>query len=233
MRLGILDCDHIDDRESNYGDYYSERFIKCLKPRLAGWTYSSYRAIDGELPSSLSECDAWLLTGSRYDAYGDIPWISALSRFVEEAINAGHKMVGVCFGHQLLAQALGGRVAPSECGWQLGVQHYQLLASRPWMSGDVETLTLPVAHQDQVQKLPQEASLLAQGECCPHFIYEYRNQILGIQGHPEFDPAYLEILLDKLSDKLTPEQRERGLASLANPRLDCERVLDWIANFLR
>ncbi|HDZ8830608.1 TPA: glutamine amidotransferase, partial [Aeromonas dhakensis] len=107
MRLGILDCDRLDpDLAGDFGPVYSEMFIKGFRALAPGLEFRVWSALDGELPADLHECDAWLITGSRHDAYSDIPWIQALRDWIRRAHDADVKLAGVCFGHQVIAQAL-------------------------------------------------------------------------------------------------------------------------------
>ncbi len=110
MRLGILDCDRLDpDLADRFGPVYSEMFIRGFQPLAPELEFRVWSAINGELPEDLHECDAWLITGSRHDAYSDIPWIQALRAWIRQAHDADVKLAGICFGHQVIAQALGGR----------------------------------------------------------------------------------------------------------------------------
>ncbi|VXA76741.1 hypothetical protein AERO9A_110054 [Aeromonas salmonicida] len=118
MRLGILDCDRLDpDLADHFGPVYSEMFIKGFRALAPELEFRIWSALDGELPDDLQECDAWLITGSRHDAYSDLPWIQALRAWIRLAHDADVKLAGVCFGHQVIAQALGGEVVKSTKGW--------------------------------------------------------------------------------------------------------------------
>ncbi|WP_444978946.1 glutamine amidotransferase-related protein, partial [Aeromonas caviae] len=120
MRLGILDCDRLDpDLVGDFGPVYSEMFIKGFRALAPELEFRVWSALDGDLPLDLTECDAWLITGSRHDAYSDIPWILALRDWIRRAHDANVKLAGVCFGHQVIAQALGGEVMKSTKGWGL------------------------------------------------------------------------------------------------------------------
>ncbi len=132
MRLGILDCDRLDpDLADRFGPVYSEMFIKGFQPLAPELEFRVWSAIDGELPEDLHECDAWLITGSRHDAYSDIPWIQALRGWIRRAHDADVKLAGICFGHQVIAQALGGEVVKSTKGWGLGVSVHPMLEDAP------------------------------------------------------------------------------------------------------
>ncbi len=132
MRLGILDCDRLDpDLADRFGPVYSEMFIRGFQPLAPELEFRVWSAIDGELPEDLHECDAWLITGSRHDAYSDIPWIQALRGWIRRAHDADVKLAGICFGHQVIAQALGGEVVKSTKGWGLGVSVHPMLEDAP------------------------------------------------------------------------------------------------------
>ncbi|MBX2838181.1 MAG: type 1 glutamine amidotransferase, partial [Gammaproteobacteria bacterium] len=186
--LGILICGHIpEEMQDKYGDY------KRSFERLLGedsFDYSGYYVLENEFPDSVDTCDAWLLTGSRHGVYEDHDWIPPLEKFVVEAYNKNIPMVGICFGHQLLAQALGGKVEKFEGGWSAGRVEYAL----------DERFGAPVAalhafHQDQVVELPPQATSLGSTEFCQYAAIAYGDKALSLQPHPEFDDEFLSDLL--------------------------------------
>lgn len=154
MRLGILDCDRLDpDLVGDFGPVYSEMFIKGFRALAPELEFRVWSALDGDLPLDLTECDAWLITGSRHDAYSDIPWILALRDWIRRAHDANVKLAGVCFGHQVIAQALGGEVMKSTKGWGLGVSVHAMQTTKPWMAPGLDTIRILASHQDQVEQL--------------------------------------------------------------------------------
>ncbi|MGY3853207.1 glutamine amidotransferase-related protein [Aeromonas aquatilis] len=232
MRLGILDCDRLDpDLADRFGPVYSEMFIRgfaALSPELE---FRVWSALDGELPEDLHECDAWLITGSRHDAYSDIPWIQALRAWIRQAHDADVKLAGVCFGHQVIAQALGGEVVKSTKGWGLGVSVHPMLADEPWMAPARDQIRILASHQDQVALLPPGATRLAGNDFCPNFMFLQGNNIVAIQGHPEFSVEYNRALIERRRGLLPDERYQSSLSSLEG-EVDSATMMQWLLQFL-
>lgn len=184
----------------------------------------------GELPASTGECEAWIGTGSRYSVYDDEPWIHAYAGLVRRFHAGAAPFVGVCFGHQMLGHALGGRVARSERGWCIGVHQFTVQRQATWMRPRLETFGVVMSCQDQVEELPPGATLLAGNANCPHGMFQL-GPLLGIQGHPEYTPEYSEALMLSRLDRIGAERVRQGQASLADPRHPRE-LGAWIRNFL-
>jgi GMP synthase-like glutamine amidotransferase len=145
--IGLLECDHVDERFRAVSDGdYVELFGRLFGAHVPDIELRPYDVVGGELPDGPDACDGWVCTGSRHSAYDDLPWIAELLRFIRAVAGSGRPFVGICFGHQALAQALGGRVAKAEGGWGAGI--------RPVAVDGVGTLQLHFMHQDQVVELP-------------------------------------------------------------------------------
>lgn len=233
-RLGFLVCDvplqHLADRHGDYPAMFADAFAEVSD--VIDWQV--YRVSEGQMAGSPAECDAWLISGSRHGAYDDLPWIEPLAAFVR-AIDAAHvPCVGLCFGHQMIAHALGAPVAKSERGWGLGIHSYALEsgASRAWMAPPLPEVVLPVCHQDQVLALPPGATRLAANQHCPNFIVQFSDSLLGIQGHPEFSPAFLGELVEWRRDDLPAAVYDSARSSLQRAH-DNRTVKQWILQFLQ
>ena len=165
-------------------------------------------------------------------AYDPAAWIAPAEDFLRAARGKA-ALVGVCFGHQLMAQAFGGEVIKSPKGWGVGEADYRIVAREPWMDGEVETIRLPASHQDQVVSLPPGAQVFAASDFTPFAGLAWPNdRAISIQPHPEFEPAYAISLIETRRDgPLTPDQAERAVASFAGPD-DRARVGGWINAFL-
>ncbi|MCX7129573.1 glutamine amidotransferase [Aeromonas sp.] len=232
MRLGILDCDRLDpDLADRFGPVYSEMFIRGFAALAPELEFRVWSALDGELPEDLHECDAWLITGSRHDAYSDIPWIQALRAWIRQAHDADVKLAGICFGHQVIAQALGGEVVKSTKGWGLGVAVHPMLADAPWMVPVRDQIRILASHQDQVALLPPGATRLAGNDFCPNFMFLQGDHIVAIQGHPEFSVEYNRALIERRRGLLPDERYQSSLSSLEG-EVDSATMMQWLLQFL-
>jgi GMP synthase-like glutamine amidotransferase len=210
---------------------YPDMFIKLLGPDA--YDYRVYAVDEGELPASPTDCDAYLVTGSSAGTYEPLPWIAPAEDFLRAAKGQA-ALVGVCFGHQLLAQAFGGQVIKSPKGWGLGEQDYALRAREPWMDDGAPTIRLPGSHQDQVVAPPPNAEVWAASDFTPMGALVWRDQpAMSIQLHPEFEPAYAIDLIDHRREGVYgKDEADRAVASYAGPD-DRARVGGWINAFLR
>lgn len=183
-----------------------------------------YDVIGGEVPSDPGECDAWITTGSRFSVNDEEPWIRQLEQFVREVAQEEVPFVGVCFGHQLIAKALGGNVVKSDRGWGVGAKQVTVREDL----GLGRSYTVITSHQDQIDSLPPGAEILGWNEHCPISMLGVGANMIGIQGHPEFDPAYSGALMESRRGSLIPEATvDDGMSSL-DREIDGDRLVDWI-----
>ncbi|MEJ6655846.1 MAG: gamma-glutamyl-gamma-aminobutyrate hydrolase family protein [Pseudomonas sp.] len=232
MKIGILQCDDVKDSlQASYGNY-PEMFSGLLQELVPGCELPVYRVLDGELPDSATACDAWLITGSKFGVNDDLPWIDALCEFVRTLWEQEVPLVGVCFGHQLMAKALGGTVRKSEKGWGIGMSFNQVVERKPWMEPFQSHLDLLVSHQDQVTILPPQAEVLASSEFCPYYLIQYGDCFLSVQGHPEFCEGYCRDLMIMRQQTLPPARLRAGMASLS-AEVDSKLMMRWIVRFLQ
>jgi GMP synthase-like glutamine amidotransferase len=204
---------------------YPAMFERLLGP---GWVEASYNVTQGQLPESVSHHEAYLITGSAAGVHDDLPWISALQGFLHDAKGKA-KLVGVCFGHQIMAEAFGGRVARSEHGWAVGLREYDVIDRASWMD-DVERISVPVSHQDQVVEQPPHSRLLVGCRYGSVAILAYDDQpAISFQCHPEFEPAYASALIELRREKLTDADAAIASLSLRN---DNGRMGSWIKRFI-
>ncbi len=207
------------------------RYDAMVRAMLGGaYAFRTYAARDGELPARPEDHDAYVITGSSAGAYEDLPWIPPLAAFIRAAQGRA-RMVGLCFGHQIMAQALGGRVEKSVRGWGLGLHRYAVLRVEPWMDAG-EALAVAASHQDQVVEAPAGATVLAGSAFTPHAALLYEGgDAVSFQFHPEFERGMAEALVELRRPQLPEAAADRMLASLAGPS-DAGRVAGWIRAFL-
>ncbi len=209
--LGLLLCDHVPENLQHLGGDYPDMFRK-LFPETS---MRVYPVCEGVFPKSVDECDAYLVTGSRRSVYEEEDWILQLKKFVRQIHEANKYYIGICFGHQMLAEALGGKVQKSEKGWCVGVHEFEIVEKTDWMQAPKKQLNLLMMCQDQVQVLPEGSILLAKTPQCPVGMFVVGNKMLGIQAHPEFSKAYDKILMEQRVARIGEEKVKDGLASLA------------------
>jgi GMP synthase-like glutamine amidotransferase len=176
--------------------------------------------------------EGYVITGSRYSVYDDLPWIPRLADFLRIEIDAGKKVVGICFGHQLLAHFFGGEVRPAPVGWEVGVKETEVCAPQDWMKPAVSTFNLISSHKDQVLRLPEGAVLTARSPFCPVAGFALGDNVITFQGHPEFRKDYSQTLMAHRRELLGEEKYVEGVRSLERPT-DEDLVGRWILSFLR
>lgn len=232
MELGLLQCDDVaPELRGTHGNYPEmfERLFQSVDPSV---TFRIWRCLDGEIPDDIEAVDAWLTTGSKFGVNDGLAWVDELCGFVRRLWDAGKPLVGICFGHQLIAKALGGEVFKSELGWGVGMSFNRVDTPTEWMEPRQPGIDLLVSHQDQVGKLPPLAKVLAGSDFCPVYLMQVGEHFLGVQGHPEFTKEYSRELM-ALRRELVGEARVlEGTASLEAP-VDDQLMVRWILNFLR
>jgi GMP synthase (glutamine-hydrolysing) len=221
MKIGILQTGHAPDQMRPALGDYDAMFRTLLAGR--GLDFATYDVVDGVFPSGPAACDGWLITGSRHGAYEAHPWIPSLEDLIRTIGEAGQPLVGVCFGHQIIAQAFGGRVEKFAGGWVVGRQTYD------WQG---ETLALNAWHQDQVVELPPGAEVLAGNDRCAHAALRLGPEILTVQAHPEFDRDVIAGLIEHRGDTVPDAQLAQARAGLDRP-VDNARIARQIGDFLR
>lgn len=232
MRIGLLQCDDVmESLQIEHGNY-PEMFNDLLLAQLPSAQIRVYRCMDGELPQALDECDAYITSGSKFGVNDGLLWVDALRDCMVCMWEQGTPLVGVCFGHQLMAKALGGEVIKSPKGWGVGMSFNQVRERKPWMDPWQDKLDLIVSHQDQVSLLPPQAEILAGSEFCPYYLVQYGRHFLSVQGHPEFCKAYSQGLMDARRGVIAHARLREGRASLSS-EVDTPVMSSWIINFMQ
>lgn len=232
MIIGVLEADKLADevveRFGRYADSFVELF-SAIDPQLR---FQTYHVTEGEYPQDIDACDAYLITGSKSSCYEDLDWIHRLKGFVLDCFEQETKLLGICFGHQLIAEALGGTVEKSDKGWGIGLASSEVTHTPEWLMPQQRCFNLLVSHQDQVTRLPEQASLVATNDFCPISGYRVNHTVLTFQGHPEFNRDYLHHIMTECREHIGEQAYEQGIKSLELNE-DNELVAQWMVNFMR
>ncbi len=221
MKIGILQCgrapEEIVDRHGDYTDMFRNLLGSST------FTYGTWVVLDNVLPDSVNDADGWLITGSRHGVYEDHPWIPPLEQFIRDVYASGVPMAGICFGHQIMAQALGGKAEKFDGGWSVGHVSYQLDDSD-------EAASILAFHQDQVTKLPPEATRTGSTAFCENAFITYRGAAMSMQPHPEFSDEFMRDLIAARGDILPDHIRQQSLDGLGQP-LAREKIAEKLRHF--
>ncbi len=231
MNIGILQCDRVKKIFAPEHGQYPNMFAAMLHPVDPTLTFTIYDVEQLEIPTEIDACDAYLITGSRHGVNDDLPWLTPLEHFIRNLHAGQKKVIGICFGHQVIAKALGGKVIKSPKGWGIGMSINKVTQQKSWMKPPRCQFNLLISHQDQVVELPPGAEIVASNEFCPFFMVQIGNNLLTVQGHPEFSKEYSRALIEKRKDILDSPRYEKGLQSLQLEK-DNIIVAQWIIQFL-
>lgn len=227
MKIGILETGEVSEElRPRYGSY-PDMFLALFAQAAPDLDFDVTRVVLGEMPASVRAADGWLVTGSRHGVYDPLPWIAPLEAFLRDSLAARVPVAGICFGHQILARALGGRAEKWPGGWNLGVRDYRIETRAPWMTGIPDRFAMQAVHQDQVMQLPEGAHVLASAEGCAIAAAAYgpleAPSAISIQPHPEFRAEYVDALVRSRAGSVYPAD----LAAEARDSID--RPLDSLA----
>ena len=232
VKLGILKTDAVrPEWVPDFGEY-PDMFVALLGRLDPSLEFAVYDVEQGEYPQDIDEVDAYLITGSKSSVYDDKPWIATLMEFVRELDRRRKKLVGICFGHQLVAHALGGETAKSPKGWGVGLHRHRFSHSPAWHDQGESEFAILVSHQDQVVKNAPGAHVLASSEFCENAVVKIGEHILTFQGHPEFLPAYSREIMEFRREIIGEPVYSAGVASLSEAP-ETDRIGLWILKFLK
>ena len=230
MLLGLLMCGQVAPAAQGPGGNYPELFASFFVDHDV--TLVRVDLDQGHLPGDLDAVDGWITTGSAHSLVTDeLTWLPDAIKLVRTLVEEDRPFVGDCFGHQLLAVALGGPVERADVGWRVGVQPYRVTLPQPWMVPPAEGFRLIASHQDQVVVPPEGAVVFAEGPGCPVAGMAYGSAI-SFQGHPEYTPELSQLLTRDRRDRIGDEASRRGLASL-DQGVTQGLTADWIVEFVR
>lgn len=234
LRIGLLQCDHVaNDLMEAHGNY-PEMFEEMLLAEDPNIEMAVYDLTADCFPVDLSACDGYLITGSQFSVYDDIPWINKAKQLIRELYQEKIPTVGICFGHQLIAESLGGKVnKATDKGWGVGILAWNTENDIEWMGENVlGSFSLCASHQDQVTVLPMDAKLIASSDFCPIAGFQVSDHFLSFQGHPEFSKEYTQALISKRIDRIGKVVSDAGIKTLKGS-VDSKAVVAWIVGFIK
>ena len=222
MRIGILQTGLAPEALAPEMGDYPDMFARLLDGH--GFTFRTWKVVEGEFPASVHDADGWLITGSRHGVYEDHPWIPPLEQFIRDSFAARVPVVGICFGHQIVAQAMGGKVERHAGGWAVGATDYDFGG---------ETLRLNAWHRDQVVQAPPGAKVIATNEFCTNAALLYDDRALTVQAHPEFRPEFVDGLMKTRGKGLVPDEVMAKAAARLDLPLQDRTMAGRIAAFFK
>ena len=221
MKIGILITGHPPAELSENGRY-DKYFERLLGPDT--FTYQAWSVVDGEMPDSIHDADGWLITGSRHGAYEPHAWIPPLEQFIRDCFAARVPMIGVCFGHQIIAQAMGGKVEKFAKGWSVGAVDYDL---------EGERVAINAWHQDQVTRKPDTAKVVGSSDFCANAALVYDDVFWTIQPHPEYDHGFIDDLITHRGEGVIPGPLLDAAKLKMQAPLDSAKVAERMTAFFK
>ncbi|PJI91221.1 GMP synthase (glutamine-hydrolysing) [Yoonia maricola] len=222
MKIGILQTGHAPDEILETTGDYDVLFQNMLAGN--GFDFATYDVVDMDFPDAITDCHGWLITGSKHGAYEDHPFIPPLEAFIRDVYAADIPMVGICFGHQIIAQALGGTVEKFADGWAVGHTTYN------WNGAPI---SLNAWHQDQVTALPDGAQVIAGNAFCQNAALIYGQKVFTTQPHPEFGSAYVDTLARSRGKGVVPDNQLAEVKANLDKPIDNAFVASQIARFFK
>lgn len=232
LQIGILEADDLHPALEDEFVSYGQMFKQLFTGQGIDVACQIFNVVAGQYPDSGQHFDAYLVTGSKADSFANDPWIVTLREYLAERYEKGDVLLGVCFGHQILALVLGGTTQRSAKGWGIGMHRYRLAHKPAWLTQAEDEFQLLISHRDQVTVLPEQATLLASSEFCENAGFVVGQQVLCFQGHPEFTHEFSRGLLRLRESIYCPEQFQQAKQSLACEH-DGQLVAQWMLNFMQ
>ena len=230
MHICILHIGFDNDSLNKRHKSSPERFINLLKPSLPEAKWSTIHCLEDNWPDDANGFDAYLITGGRYSVFEDLDWQHKLFDFIQQIYNKNIPLLGICYGHQAIAHALGGHVERFDSGWGAGVTTVNVIDQPAWLLPMAEKIYLLAMHQDQVTTMPTEATRFLDSHFCHNSGFYIDDRVLAIQQHPEFTSELCRDLIVRRKERIG-KQYKPALQSL-DIRHQGEYVGQWMANFI-
>ena len=232
MKIAILQCDNVMEKfQEDFGNY-PEMITDLLNSVENNLEIGTFDVQKGEYPQNINDWELFITTGSKASVNDNEVWILDLIEFTKLLGVTKKKLMGICFGHQIIALARGGSVEESDKGWGIGIASNDILIQTDWMDNEQIELKLIVSHKEQINQLPQGAMVIAQSDFCPYFMVQWDDHFLSVQGHPEWNKLYSKTLMNDRRSIIPVKRIEQGLASLEK-NINNQQFARWIINFAK
>ncbi|KIN71699.1 type 1 glutamine amidotransferase [Sulfitobacter guttiformis] len=222
MKIGILRTGHSPEEMIETLGNYDQMFERLLDGN--DFEFETFSVVDGIFPDSAEAADGWLITGSKHGAYENHAWIPPLEDLIRDIHATGKPMIGVCFGHQIIAQAMGGKVEKFNGGWSVGRTEY-VLEGKP--------VALNAWHQDQVVTLPETARVVGSSDFCANAMLAYGDTIWTVQPHPEFSAEFIDGLIKTRGEGVVPDKQLVAATTTLPLPTDNADVANYMAQFFK
>jgi len=235
MKIGILATGITPDELIDEHGSYADMFVQLFQQAGHQFDYQVFDVREGHFPSSATDCDGWIITGSKFNVYENLPWMQQLKELILQIHGENRPLIGICFGHQIVADAFGGRVDKYQGGWGVGLQSYGVKPAFDFLKAAPSSFCISAMHQDQVLTKPDNAEVFASSDFCTYAGLVYDDRILTFQAHPEFNISYENSLISlRRGDVIPDETAELGLATIQekDAATDSIMVAHWMADFL-
>ena len=232
MKLNILLCDTFPGLLPSYIESYASMFFNLFGSVRPDMEYKIYNIQEGEIPEEIHTDELYLIPGSRAGAYEEIEWVKNLLNFIRKAHASQAKMIGICFGHQAIAQALGGQVEKSDKGWGTGIRSSKIILPEALNYFPDEIMSMHYNHHDQVVTLPKEATLFASSEFCPNDGFVVGKHILTFQGHPEYTPEYNRYVILSRGQNEPQEIKDKAMQSIESLTAMGQEAARWMTDLI-
>ena len=230
MHICILHIGFDNDNLNKRHKTSPERFINLLKPSLPEAKWTTIHCLEDNLPDDAKGFDAYLITGGKYSVFEDLDWQHKLFDFIQQIYKKNIPLLGICYGHQAIAHALGGHVERFDSGWGAGVTTVNVIDQPAWLLPMAEKIYLLAMHQDQVTTMPTEATRFLDSHFCHNSGFYIDDRVLAIQQHPEFTSELCRDLIVRRKERIG-KQYKPALQSL-DIQHQGEYVGQWMANFI-
>ncbi len=230
MHIAVLDAN--TDRSALAARNVSEmeKFRALLAPTAPDWTVAAVKVDEGVFPDTLAGFDGIIISGSPASARDSDPWVGQLQALIRDAVAQDIPVFGACFGHQVIAAALGGEIGYNPHGWELGRVETRTHSPAPWMDADCPVVALHAAHKEQVTVLPPGARVLGGTDLVPHGPLAIGDRIFTTQYHPEITTAFMAELIEEMDGTVESTVTDRARQGLPQDVNDAA-MARWIANF--